>query len=75
MRYSDNSRTMYEYQFGTFLPSLTGGLPTYNATTKTWTTGRTEKTNIIPFDKKYLFYPIPATEIGVNPNITQNPGW
>ena len=57
MRYSDNSRTMYEYQFGTFLPSLTGGLPTYNATTKTWTTGRTEKTNIIPFDKKYLLYP------------------
>jgi len=51
MRYSDNVRTMYEYQFGTFLPSLTAGLPTYNATLKTWSAGRTEKTNIIPFDK------------------------
>jgi hypothetical protein len=75
MRYSDNARTMYEYQFGTFLPTLTAGLPTYNTTTKVWSTGRTEKTNIIPFDKKYLLYPIPANEIAVNQNMSQNPGW
>ena len=75
VRYSDNTRTMYEYQFGTFLQTLTAGLPTYNSTTKLWSAGRTEKTNIIPFDKKYLLYPIPANELSVNLNMTQNPGW
>ena len=75
VRYSDNKRTMYEYQFGTFLQTLTAGLPTYNSTTKLWSAGRTEKTNIIPFDKKYLLYPIPANELSVNLNMTQNPGW
>ncbi len=77
MRYSDNIQTMYEYQFGTFLPSLTPGLPTYTAKTKVWSAGRTESTNIIPFDRKYLLLPIPNNELAVNANlkIDQNPGW
>ena len=73
MRYSDNIKTMYEYQFGTFLPTLTPGLPVYK--NKVWSTGRTEASNIIPFDKKYMLFPIPANETAVNPNLTQNPGW
>ena len=64
---------MYEYQFGTFLPTLTPGLPVYK--NKVWSTGRTEASNIIPFDKKYMLFPIPANETAVNPNLTQNPGW
>jgi hypothetical protein len=75
MRYKDNKRTMYEYQFGEFLPSLTQGVPTFNTTTRTWSAGRTRTQNIVPFDKKYLLWPIPANEIGVNKNLTQNPGW
>jgi len=74
MRYKDNVRTMYEYQFGTFLPSLTPGKPTYTKSAG-WSSGRTEETNIIPFERKYLLYPIPANEIGVNPYIGQNNGW
>lgn len=73
MRYSDDIQTMYQYQFGTFLPTLTPGLPVYK--NKVWSTGRTEASNIIPFDKKYLLFPIPANETAVNPNLTQNPEW
>lgn len=75
MRYKGTRQTMYEYQFGTFLPTITAGLPTYTAATRTWSAGRTERTNIIPFDKKYLLYPLPANELGVNTNLSQNPGW
>ncbi len=75
MRYKDNIRTMYEYQFGTFIPSLPAGLPTYSTTTKKWSPGRTEITNIVPFHKKYLLYPIPSNETGVNKNLDQNFGW
>ena len=27
------------------------------------------------FDKKYYFYPIPSSELSLNPQLTQNPGW
>ena len=73
MRYSDNAQTMYQYQFGTFLPTLTSGLPVYK--NKVWSTGRTEASNIIPFDRKYMLFPIPANETAVNPKLTQNPEW
>ncbi|SEA80962.1 Starch-binding associating with outer membrane [Pedobacter hartonius] len=74
MRYKDNSRTMYEYQFGTFLPSLTPGLPKNSA--NIWQGGGvTEATNVIPFDSKYLLLPIPANQTAVNSKLTQNPGW
>jgi len=73
MRYADDVQTMFQYQFGTFLPTLTPGLPLYK--NKVWTTGRTEASNIIPFDKKYMLFPIPANETAVNPKLTQNTGW
>ncbi|WP_316825423.1 RagB/SusD family nutrient uptake outer membrane protein [Pedobacter miscanthi] len=74
MRYTDNKRTMYEYQFGTFLPSLVPGLPKNSA--GIWQGGGvTEATNIIPFNAKYLLLPMPANQIAVNTKLTQNPGW
>lgn len=75
MRYKDNKRTMYEYQFGEFLPTLVSGLPSYNGGTKKWSTGRTDPTNITPYDSKYLLWPIPANEMGINTNLVQNPYW
>ena len=73
MRYTDNLQTMYQYQFGTFLPTLTPGLPVYK--NKVWSPGRTEASNIVPYDKKYLLFPIPANEMAVNPKLIQNQGW
>jgi hypothetical protein len=75
MSAADDKTTMYEYQYATYLPTLVAGLPTYNATTRTWSNGRTEKTNVVPFDKKYLLFPIPTNELSVNNKMTQNPGW
>lgn len=75
MRYKDNVRTMYEYQFGEFLPALVSGFPTYNSGTKKWSSGRTDPSNVIPYDSKYLLWPIPANEMGVNTKLVQNPGW
>ena len=31
--------------------------------------------NTRKYDKKYYLYPIPSNEIGLNPNLGQNPGW
>lgn len=74
MRCPDNVRTMYQYQFETFLPKLSSGLPEYK--NKVWSSGRTEASNIIPFDKKYLLFPVPANEIAVNGNLLPNNyGW
>ncbi len=73
MRYRDTGKTMYEHQFGTFLPTVAPGLPTYAG--GTWSQGRTEANNIVPFDAKYLLYPIPANEMATNPTMEQNKGW
>jgi hypothetical protein len=74
MRYKDNTRTMYEYQFGTYLPSLVQGLPKVNGTG--WKgSGVTEATNIPTYNSRYLLWPIPANQIAINPKLTQNPGW
>ncbi len=70
-----NGKTMYEYQFGTFLPTLKPGLPTFTSATNTWAGGRTENTSIVPFNPKLLLWPIPFSEIANNPNVTQNPGY
>ncbi len=75
MRYTDNAQTMLKYQFGTFLPSLSQGLPTWDEGTMTWSAGRTEASNIAPYDIKYELLPIPSTELAINPNLVQNPGW
>ncbi|MEN0054941.1 MAG: RagB/SusD family nutrient uptake outer membrane protein [Mucilaginibacter sp.] len=73
MRYRNTGKSMYEYQFSTFLPSLTPGLPKVVA--NAWAGGATEATNIIPYNAKYLLWPIPANQMAVNPKLTQNPGW
>ncbi|SHE54336.1 Starch-binding associating with outer membrane [Mariniphaga anaerophila] len=73
MRYKDNTRTMLEYQFDEYLPGLPQGLPKW--VDGAWTTGLTEATNIAPYNIKYELIPIPSTEIAINPNLVQNPGW
>ncbi len=73
MRAADNQRTMYEYQYDEFLPGLTPGLPKWK--NGKWTGGVTEASNIIPYDPKWLLFPIPSNQREKNPNLTQNPGW
>jgi starch-binding outer membrane protein, SusD/RagB family len=70
-----NGKTLYEYQFGTFLPTLRAGLPTFTTATNTWAGGRTDNTSIVPYNAKLLLWPIPFNELSANPNITQNPGY
>ncbi|PHK31145.1 hypothetical protein VF13_39330 [Nostoc linckia z16] len=70
-----NGKSMYEYQFGTFLPTLKAGLPTFTTATNTWAGGRTENTSIVPYNAKLLLWPIPFSELAANPNVTQNPGY
>lgn len=70
-----NGKSMYEYQFGTFLPTLTAGLPVFTSSTNTWAGGKTDNTSIVPFNAKLLLWPIPFSELSANPNLTQNPGY
>lgn len=75
MKGPNGTRTMYEYMFGTYLPSLTAGLPTYSTTTKTWSSGKTEPTSIVAYNSKFLLFPIPQRERDLNPKLTQNTGY
>ncbi len=76
MRYKDNTKTMYEYQFGTFLPSLPQGLPVADAASLTWKGGKTQSSNLPAYNKKFLLWPIPANQMAINPMlIPQNPEW
>jgi hypothetical protein len=76
MRYIDG-RTMMQYRYETFLPSLPKTAPAYNATTNTWGGGKVYPTNIVAWSKKMLLWPIPGREIDTNPNMKQNSeyGW
>lgn len=77
MRYSDNRRTMIQYRYEDFFPSMPSeqkALPQYDAATNSWSSGRLQPTNLIPFSKRLLLWPIPSSE-DANPNMTQNPGW
>ncbi len=73
MRYTDNTRTMLEYQFDEYLLGLPQGLPKWE--NGAWTTGLTEASNVAPYLEKYELFPIPANEISINQNLEQNPGW
>jgi len=73
MRYTDNVRTMYQYQFGVYLPTLKSGLPV--ASGGGWAGGVTQPLNLPAYNSKFLLWPIPANQIAVNPKLTQNPGW
>jgi hypothetical protein len=76
MRYLDNTRTMVQYRYEDFYPSLTvRTAPAYNATAKVWGGGRVQPLNIVPFSKKFLLWAIPSSEIDANPQMQQNPGW
>ncbi|MBN8822548.1 MULTISPECIES: RagB/SusD family nutrient uptake outer membrane protein [unclassified Spirosoma] len=71
-----NGKSMMEYQFGTFLPTLKAGLPVYNNTARRWDGGVTESSSIpTSFNQRLMLLPIPQTELVANPKITQNPGY
>lgn len=72
---SPTGTTMYEYQYDVVLPSFVQGLPVYNANNKTWNNRRVVPNTVVPYDEKFLLFPIPTSEIGINPNIVPNPGW
>lgn len=73
MKDQNGTGTMYQYMFGTYLPTITPGLPVYNSTSKIWGGGKTEKSSIVPYNAKFLLFPIPQRERDLNANLTQNP--
>lgn len=76
MRYTDNRRPMIQYRLEDFYPQLTPRTaPVYNATTNKWGGGRVNPVNIAIFNRKFLLWPIPSTEIDANPNTYQNADW
>ncbi len=76
MRYQQTNKTMMEHQYADFLPTLLPHTaPTYVSASKTWTGGRVQPLNIVPFHKKFLIWPIPSSEIDANPAMTQNENW
>jgi hypothetical protein len=70
-----NGKTMYEHMYSSELVPVTVGLPVFNATTRIWTGGRIAPNTKVPFEQKYLLFPIPTSEVGINPNMVQNPGY
>lgn len=72
---SPTGTTMYEYQYNTVMPAFPQGLPVYTAATQTWSNRRVAPNSVIPYHVRYLLYPIPTTELGINRNMTPNPGW
>lgn len=77
MRYIDNTRTMVQYRYEDFYPSMTKAAPSYSSTTKKWSGGKVQPLNVVSWTTKFLLWPIPSPEIDTNPNITQNTeyGW
>lgn len=76
MRYSGD-KTMVQYRYEDFYPGMTKAAPSYNTSTNTWGGGRVQPTNVVPWSRKFLLWPMPSTEIDTNPNVTQNSeyGW
>jgi len=75
MRYKDNIRPMIRYRFEEFIPALTMAMPTYDTKTNKWSNGRINPANVVAFSEKFLLWPICTNELGINPDVTQNPGW
>lgn len=71
------SQTMYEYQFLTVLPAKPKTLPTYQMGPKKYSnSGAVYAKALNVAVPKFLLYPIPSSEITINPNFgSQNPGW
>ena len=73
---SPTGTTMLEYQLNTVIPKFQSGTPVFNTSTKTWGGGLTFPTNLPTFQKKFLLFPIPFSELSTNLAITyQNPGY
>ncbi len=76
MRYLNTDKTMIQYRFEDFYPSMENlAAPVFVASTNTWTGGRVLPTNIVPWTPRFLIWPIPSSEMDANPNMKQNPGW
>ena len=75
MKGINGAATMYQYQYQTFLPTVPSGPPVYNFTTKVWGGGKTDLFSVVPYNSKYLLFPIPQVERDLNNALTQNPGW
>lgn len=75
------SETMYDYQFGTFLPTLSPKTPSWQASQQRWnpnTRGGYIPGSVasITYHPKFKLFPIPTSELIINPNFgPQNPGW
>ena len=73
---SPQGKTMMEYQFSTYIPTLTKGMPSYNTTSRKWGGGVIYSNALPSFQQKFLLFPIPVSELVTNPSITyQNPGY
>lgn len=72
---SPNGKSMMEYQFGTFLPTLKAGIPVYNNASRRWDGGVSEPNSLPAFNTRLMLLPIPQSEIVANPKITQNSGY
>jgi hypothetical protein len=66
---------MYEQLYASELLPFTNGLPVYNTTSRTWVGGRIAPNTKVAFEAKYLLFPIPTSEVGINPKMGQNPGY
>lgn len=76
----DPSKTMYEYQFLVNLANDTKypkTLPTWRAAQKKWSNSSAVFPDVLRVQvPKHLLFPIPYTEITMNPKFgPQNPGW
>lgn len=73
---SPTGTTMLEYQLNTVIPALPQGAPVFNTTTRTWGGGLTFPANVPTFQKRFLLFPIPYSELSTNQAITyQNAGY
>jgi len=73
---SPTGTTMLEYQLNTVIPALPQGVPVFNTSTRIWGGGLTFPANVPPFQKRFLLFPIPYSELSTNSAITyQNPGY
>ncbi len=83
MKGSDNSGdvypTMYQYQYSKYLPTIPSGLPIFDKVNQAWITtnpgGLIDPTCNVPYNSKFLLFPIPQAERDENPALTQNSGW
>lgn len=75
MRYLNTSKTMIQYRYEDFYPSIARTAPTFVASSNSWSGGKVQPANVVPWTPKFLIWPIPSSEIDANPNILQNPGW